>query len=43
MKGLARDLSKRWKTVMDFTRAFCDAATREPEKKGFFSSLFSRG
>ena len=43
MKGLARDLSKRWKTVMDFTNAFCDAATAEPpEKKGFFSSIFKR-
>jgi serine/threonine-protein kinase len=43
MKGLERDLSKRWKTVTDFTAAFCDAATAEPEKKGFFSSLFKRG
>jgi serine/threonine protein kinase len=42
MKGLARDLSKRWKRVMDFTNAFCEAATAEPEKKGFFSSLFKR-
>ena len=43
MKGLARDLAKRWKTVMDFTNAFCDAATAEPpEKKGFFSSIFKR-
>ncbi len=43
MKGLSRDLSKRWKTVMDFTNAFCDAATAEPpEKKGFFSSIFKR-
>jgi serine/threonine protein kinase len=42
MKGLARDLSKRWKRVMDFTNAFCEAATAEPEKKGFFSSLFTR-
>jgi len=43
MKGLARDLSKRWKTVMDFTNAFCDAANSEPpEKKGFFSSMFKR-
>ena len=43
MKGLARDLGKRWKTVTDFTRAFCEAATAEPEKKGgFFSSLFSK-
>jgi len=44
MKGLARDLSRRWKTVADFTRAFCEAARAEPEKKsGFFSSLFKRG
>lgn len=42
MKGLSRDLSKRWKTVTEFTRAFCEAATAEPEKKGFFSSLFKR-
>ena len=43
MKGLARELAKRWKTVMDFTNAFCDAATAEPtEKKGFFSSIFKR-
>lgn len=42
MKGLARDPSKRWKTVIDFTDAFCLAATAEPEKKGFFSSLFKR-
>jgi serine/threonine protein kinase len=43
MKGLARELGKRWKTVMDFTNAFCDAATAEPpEKKGFFSSMFKR-
>lgn len=42
MKGLARDLSKRWKTVTEFTSAFCAAATAEPEKKGFFSSLFNR-
>ena len=43
MKGLARDLAKRWKRVMDFTNAFCEAATAEPEKKqGFFSSLFKK-
>jgi serine/threonine-protein kinase len=42
MKGLARDLAKRWKRVMDFTNAFCEAATAEPEKKGFFSSLFRK-
>ncbi|MGH7583813.1 MAG: serine/threonine-protein kinase [Gemmatimonadales bacterium] len=44
MKGLARDLGKRWKTVADFTRAFKEAALAEPERKtGFFSSLFKRG
>jgi serine/threonine-protein kinase len=42
MKGLARDPGQRWKTVTDFTRAFVEAATAEPEKKGFFSSLFKR-
>ena len=42
MKGLSRDLSRRWKTIRDFTGAFCDAATAEPEKKGFFGSLFRR-
>lgn len=42
MKGLSRDLAKRWKTIRDFTAAFCDAATAEPEKKGFFGSLFGR-
>ncbi len=42
MKGLQRDLAKRWKTVPDFTVAFCEAALAEPEKKGFFSSLFKR-
>ena len=43
MKGLARDLGKRWKTVTDFTNAFQNAVTAEPEKKGgFFSSLFKK-
>jgi len=43
MKGLAREPAKRWKTVTEFTKAFCDAATAEPDKKGgFFSSLFNR-
>jgi hypothetical protein len=42
MKGLARDLGKRWKTVTEFTAAFCEAATAQPEKKGFLSSLFKR-
>jgi serine/threonine protein kinase len=42
MKGLSRDISKRWKTVGDFGTAFREAATAEPEKKGFFSSIFKR-
>ncbi len=42
MKGLSRDISKRWRTVGDFTAAFAEAATAEPEKKGFFSSLFKK-
>jgi serine/threonine-protein kinase len=42
MKGLARDPGKRWKTVIQFSNAFCEAATAEPEKKGFFSSIFKR-
>jgi serine/threonine-protein kinase len=44
MKGLQRDLSKRWKTVRQFTDAFCRAAEQTPPKKeGFLSSLFKRG
>jgi serine/threonine-protein kinase len=43
MKGLARDLGKRWKTVIDFTNAFQEAVSAQPEKKGgFFSSLFKK-
>jgi serine/threonine-protein kinase len=43
MKGLARDLNKRWKTVIDFTNAFQEAVSAQPEKKGgFFSSLFKK-
>jgi hypothetical protein len=47
MKGLERDLNKRWKTVEDFTKAFVEAATGEPQadqKKagGLFSKLFGR-
>jgi serine/threonine-protein kinase len=46
MKGLERDLGKRWKTVTEFTAAFCDAINQEPDKGkkgGFLSSLFKRG
>lgn len=42
MKGLSRNLATRWKTVTDFTAAFCEAAAAPPEKKGFFASLFRR-
>jgi serine/threonine-protein kinase len=46
MTGLERDLTKRWKTVGEFARAFCAAAgvAAPPEKKGgFLSSFFRRG
>ncbi len=46
MKGLERDLGKRWKTVTDFANAFCDSVNQEPDrgkKSGFLSSLFRRG
>jgi serine/threonine-protein kinase len=44
MRGLERDLSKRWKTVADFSRAFCDAANVDGKQQrgGFLSSLFRR-
>ncbi len=44
MKGLERDLKKRWKTIAEFANAFCEAAKQEkPKKDGFLSSLFRRG
>lgn len=44
MKGLQRDLGKRYKTVREFTDALCDAIQQDkPRKEGFFSSLFRRG
>jgi serine/threonine protein kinase len=45
MTGLERDLSKRWKSVGEFARAFCVAAGAEPpgKKPGFLSSIFRRG
>lgn len=46
MTGLERDLSKRWKSVEDFARAFCNAATGDAapgKKSSFFSSIFRRG
>jgi serine/threonine-protein kinase len=43
MRGLERDRSKRYKTVDEFTGAFCTAARDQPEKKsGFLSGLFGR-
>lgn len=43
MRGLERDRARRFKTIDEFTSAFCTAARegREP-KAGFFSALFSR-
>jgi len=44
VKGLQRDLSKRWKTVREFADAFCEAIGGDkPKKEGFFSNLFRRG
>ncbi|HEX9166195.1 MAG TPA: serine/threonine-protein kinase [Gemmatimonadales bacterium] len=46
MRGLERDLGKRWKTVDEFAKAFVQAANSEPlpeEKKGgLFSKFFGR-
>jgi serine/threonine-protein kinase len=42
MKGLARDRGERYKTVDDFTAAFCTAAREEKKKGGFLTSLFGR-
>lgn len=45
MKGLERDLAKRWKRIAEFAQAFCDAvrATSAPKKSGFLASIFRRG
>lgn len=43
MKGLARDRNERYKTVDDFTVAFCTAAREEKKKGGFLTSLFGKG
>jgi serine/threonine-protein kinase len=44
MRGLERDLSKRWKTIDEFATAFCKAAPSQPEKEktGFLSSFIRR-
>ena len=45
MKGLARDLGERWKTVEEFAGAFVAAARVEgaQRKKGFLASIFGKG
>ncbi|HLB55591.1 MAG TPA: serine/threonine-protein kinase [Gemmatimonadales bacterium] len=46
MRGLERDLGKRWKTVGEFANALHAATTQEsdlPRKAGFFSSIFRKG
>ncbi|HLS47331.1 MAG TPA: protein kinase, partial [Gemmatimonadales bacterium] len=43
MRGLERDRSKRYKTIDEFTQAFCTAARDEkPARGGFLASLFGR-
>ena len=46
MRGLDRDLAKRWKTVAEFAASFCQAAGGATDKSknegGFLSSLFRR-
>jgi serine/threonine-protein kinase len=46
MRGLERDMSKRWKTITEFANAFEAASAAEPEeerKSGFLNRLFGRG
>ena len=44
MHGLERDLSKRCKTVDDFSRAFCTAVREQaPKRTGFLTGLFRKG
>ncbi|MBA3522824.1 MAG: serine/threonine protein kinase [Gemmatimonadales bacterium] len=43
MQGLERDLTKRFKTVDEFSRAFCTAVRHErPAKGGFLASFFRK-
>jgi serine/threonine-protein kinase len=39
MRGLERDLNKRYKTVDEFARAFCTAVRGDKAKGGFLSNL----
>ena len=47
MRGLERDLQKRWRTVREFADAFCRAVDQKSEpaqkKSGFLSSIFRKG
>lgn len=44
MHGLERDLSKRCKTVDEFTSAFCTAVREDsPKRSGFLTGLFRKG
>jgi serine/threonine-protein kinase len=43
MRGLDRDLSKRSKTVDEFSRELCTAIRGGGGKRGFLSSLFGKG
>ena len=42
MRGLERDLSKRYKTVDEFARAFCTAVQETPKRPGFLTALFRK-
>jgi eukaryotic-like serine/threonine-protein kinase len=42
MRGLDRDLMKRWKTIDEFATAFCSAVRMEKPKKDGFFSMFKR-
>src|SRR5574337_492716 len=41
-RGLERDRNKRWKTVDEFTSAFCTAVRDEAPKGGILAGLFGR-
>jgi hypothetical protein len=44
MRGLERDLTKRYKTVDDFAKAFCTAVRDEtPKRHSFLTGLFRKG
>jgi serine/threonine protein kinase len=44
MKGLERELSRRYRTVEEFARAFCAAVQNQaPKRGGFLTALFRKG